>query len=144
MKISTKGIYSLKLMLNLANKYHNNKYISLKTIADEENLSLKYLEKIMLTLNKKDYFDTCRGIDGGYKLKYDPSKYSIGDIIKTAEGSIAPVHCVEENYSCPTKMGCSTFKIWKDLDDVINNHLNNKTLADYMKGDKDETIIEDK
>ena len=140
MKISTKGMYSLKLMLNLANKYHNNKYISLKTIAEEEKLSLKYLEKIMLLLNKKDYFLTSRGIDGGYKLKYPPDKYLIGDIIKTAEGSIAPTQCVTNAFACPTKGGCSTFKIWKDLDEVINNHLNSKTLKDYMKGDKDETI----
>ena len=133
MKISTKGRYSLKVMLYLANRYKDNEYISLNKIAKDEGISLKYLERLISVLNKKDFFLSSRGVDGGYKLKNDPSKYTIGDILKTAEGSLSPVSCLEHDFICPNSKNCKTFKIWKDLNDAINNHLNNVTLKDYME-----------
>ena len=133
MKISTKGQYSLKIMIYLANRYEDNKFISLKKISDDEGISLKYLEKLIAVLNKYDYFISSRGIDGGYKLKRHPKDYSVGEILSVAEGSIAPVSCVEHGFICPSKDKCSTYKIWNDLNDAINKHLNNKTLEDYRK-----------
>ena len=133
MRISTKGRYALRLMIYLANKYDNNVFVSLKEISKEENISLKYLEKIIGLFNKKDYFITSRGVDGGYKLANNPSEYKIGDIIRTAEGDIAPVSCVHEEYECPNKNKCNQFILWKELDDVVNNFLDSKTLADYME-----------
>ena len=132
MKISTKGRYALVIMLDLAKEYENNSFISLKDIAEKENLSLKYLEKLMLALNKKDYFISSRGEKGGYKLKYDPSKYIIGDILRTAEGDLSVTDCVSDKHKCPNNHSCKTFPLWKELNDVINNYLDSKTLKDYM------------
>lgn len=132
MKISTKGRYALVIMLDLAKEYKNDKYISLKDIAQKENMSLKYLEKIMIPLNKKDYFLSSRGSDGGYKLKYEPKYYKIGDILRCAEGSIDVTDCVSTG--CPNKHHCSTYPLWKELNDVISNYLDSKTLQDYMGG----------
>lgn len=131
MKISTKGRYALVIMLDLANAYNTNEYISLKDIANKENLSLKYLEKLMLLLNKKDYFISLRGVDGGYRLKYSPSHYVIGDILRTVEGDIAITDCI--SHECLKHHQCRTFPLWKELNDVINNYLDSKTLKDYME-----------
>lgn len=134
MKVSTKGRYAFRLMLNLANKYNTDKYISLTEISNEEGISLKYLEKIISLFNKKDYFITSRGVDGGYKLAYPPSHYTIGDIIRTAEGDVSPTLCVHDDFKCPIKDKCKRLNLWKELDDVINNFLDSKTLEDYMGG----------
>ena len=130
MKISTKGRYALVIMLDLAKEYGNDKYVSLKEIADKEKLSLKYLEKLMLSLNKEDYFITLRGVDGGYKLKYEPSHYKIGDILRIAEGDISVTDCV--SHGCIKHHSCKTYPLWKELNDLINNYLDSKTLADYL------------
>ena len=94
--VSTKGRYALIIMLNLAKNYSNNTYLSLSDIAKSENLSIKYLEKIMSILNKNDFFITSRGVDGGYKLAKDPSCYKIGDILKAAEGNLELITCLSE------------------------------------------------
>lgn len=133
MKISTKGRYAFRLMINLANKYKEDRYVSLKEISDEEGISLKYLEKIIGLFNKKDYFITSRGVDGGYKLASNPVNYKIGDIIRTAEGDIAPTLCVHDDFKCPNKDKCNRVVLWKELDDVVNTFLDSKTLADYME-----------
>lgn len=130
MRISTKGRYTLVIMLDLAREYKSNRYVSLKEIAEKENMSLKYLEKLMLTLNKSDYLLSLRGEHGGYKLKYEPSYYKISDILKLAEGNIDVTDCVSSG--CPNKHHCSTFPLWKELNDVINNYLDSKTLEDYI------------
>ena len=132
MKISTKGRYALAIMLYLANTYKSGKYVSLREISENENISLKYLEKIMICLNKQNYFDVARGNNGGYKLKCEPSKYFISDILKVSEGDIAPVSCVNSDKICSKRNTCKTFLLWKDLNDVVDNYLSSKTLADYM------------
>ena len=132
MRISTKGRYTLVIMLDLAKEYNNNRYISLKEIAEKENMSLKYLEKLMLNLNKSDYLVSLRGEHGGYKLKHDPSYYKISDILKLAEGNIDVTDCVSKDHICPNKHQCKTFPLWKELNDVINDYLSSKTLADYI------------
>ena len=131
MKISTKGRYALVIMIDLAKEYNSGNYISLKEIAEKENMSLKYLEKLMLILNKADYFISSRGEKGGYKLKYSPDKYNIGDILRLAEGNLDVVDCVSSN-GCPNKHHCKTFSLWKELNDLINDYLDGKTLADYI------------
>ena len=132
MKISTKGRYALVIMLDLASNYEEGKYITLKEIAENENMSLKYLEKIMLILNKADYFESSRGKDGGYRLKYEPSYYKIGDILRLAEGNLDVTDCVSSEEGCPNKHHCKTFPLWKELNDLISNYLDGKTLADYI------------
>ena len=131
MKISTKGRYALTLMLDLALSYEKGKFISLNEIAENENISLKYLEKIMMSLKKNDFFITSRGSVGGYKLKYAPEHYRIGDIIRAAEEDLDIVSCVNRE-NCPKQGQCKTYPIWKGLSDEINDYLNSKTLKDYI------------
>ena len=134
MKISTKGRYALVVMLDLAEAYNKGEFLSLKDISMKENISLKYLEKIMLDLKKSDFFISSRGVDGGYKLMYEPSHYTIGDILRASEGDMSPVSCISEHESCIRKGTCKTYKVWNDLNIVIEDFLDNKTLADYIEG----------
>lgn len=131
MKLSTKGRYGLTIMLDIAEGYKEDKFVSLNEISERENISLKYLEKIMTSLKKYDFFITSRGSNGGYKLKYDPSKYRIVDIIRASEEEVDIVSCVGSS-DCPKKNMCRTYPLWKGLSDEINDYLNSKTLADYL------------
>ena len=133
MHISTKGRYALIIMTELAKRKKEDKYITLKEIASNNKLSIKYLERIMGSLNKADYFFSSRGIDGGYKLKYDLDYYKIGDIIRLAEGDIKVVDCLGNNlFSCPAKSNCKTYNLWNDLNNLINDYLDSKTLKDII------------
>lgn len=133
MKITTKGRYAILIMLTLANYYEDDQFISLKEISEEENISLKYLEKIMMSLKKEDFFHSSRGVDGGYKLAYPPSHYKLSDILKAAERNLAPASCVTDEVDCERKGICKTYPIWKDLNDEMMNYLNHKTLEDYIE-----------
>ena len=133
MKLTTKGRYAITIMLELANHYETGEFISLKDISEKENISLKYLEKIMLDLKKQDFFISSRGVDGGYKLAHKPSYYKLGDIIIAAEKDIAPVSCVNKDTPCEKKELCKTFPIWDDLNKELMNYLSSKTLADYIE-----------
>ena len=132
MKISTKGRYGLLIMLYLGRSYQSNEFISLGEIAEKENISLKYLEKIMTQLRKKDFFIASRGNSGGYRLKKEPKEYTILEILKAAEGNIDVTKCVQDEFSCPMKRSCGTYSVWKDLNDCIQNFLEQKTLEDYL------------
>ena len=130
MKISTKGRYALTIMINIARNYDMDEYISLTDISKKENISLKYLEKIMINLKKADFFIVAKGKDGGYKLKRKPEDYSIGEIIRAAEEELSVVSCVSD--SCPKANKCNTYPLWKGLSDEINNYLDNKKLSEYI------------
>ena len=130
MEISTKGRYSILIMLDLAEIWDTGKFLSLRDISEKEGISLKYLEKIMLNFKNTDYFISARGEGGGYKLRYSPDKYSIGEILRIAEGGMDVVKCI--SISCPKKTECKTYKLWKELNDTISNFLDSKTLKDYM------------
>ena len=131
MKITTKGRYAVAVMLELASNYDKEEFLSLKDISEKEEISLKYI--IMVEIKKKDFFITSRGQEGGYKLKYSPDKYRLGDIINAVEKELAPASCVKEENSCPKQGICKTYPIWKDLNDEMTKYLNSKTLADYVK-----------
>ena len=130
MKISTKGRYALTIMIDIAREYSDDKFVSLNDISKKENISLKYLEKIMISLKKADFFIVAKGKDGGYKLKKKPDEYSIGEIIRAAEEELSVVSCV--NDSCPKANKCNTYPLWKGLSDEINNYLDNKKLSEYL------------
>lgn len=132
MKISTKGRYGLLIMLHLGRAYQENHFVSLGEIAEKEKISLKYLEKIMIGLRKKQFFVTSRGNSGGYRLKKAPKEYTILEILQAAEGNIDVTNCVKSEFSCPMKRNCHTFPVWKDLNDCIQNFLEQKTLEDYL------------
>lgn len=130
MKISTKGRYALRIMTDLAIN-NDDSFISLKEISNRQQISMKYLEQIISLLNKADYLDSLRGINGGYKLNRKPSEYRIGDILRIAEGDLTPFFCVHDD--CERKKECKTYNFWKGLDEVITNYVDSKTLEDLLK-----------
>lgn len=132
MKVSTKGRYALRIMIDLALN-NDGSYISLKDIAMRQGISFKYLEQIMSLLNKAGYLETLRGNNGGYRLSRKPSEYNVGEILRVTEGELAPIYCLTENGHCDRMINCPTYSFWKGLDDVINNYVNSKTLEDLIK-----------
>lgn len=133
MMISTKGRYALNIMLDLA-KHDDGSYISLKDISDRQEISMKYLEAIIAKLSKGGLVDSARGKSGGYKLNRRVDEYSIGEILILTEKTLAPVACVGydcENL-CDRHSSCLTRPMWNELNEVIMNFLNSKTLADLL------------
>ena len=129
MKISTKGRYALRLMLDLAN-HNTGDYITLKEISQRQEISMKYLEQIITSLNKAGQLQSTRGAYGGYRLSRLPSDYSVGEILRATEGCLAPVVCLEDDdVECAhKKSGCATRELWQGLYDVLNDYLDNYTL----------------
>ena len=130
MKISTKGRYGLRLMLELAANYENGN-IPLKYISQKQNISDKYLEQIINTLNKAGLVKSVRGSQGGYRLHTSPDKITVGQVLRVLEGPLTPVSCVD-NEDCELKATCLTYPLWKELNDAIANVVDNKTLADLL------------
>lgn len=136
MKISTKGRYALRLMLDLALN-NTGEYITIKSIAARQNISEKYLEQIISLLNRAGYVKSIRGAQGGYRLSKDPSDYTVGMILRLTEGSLVPVDCVEEsNEDCPRSMECVTRDIWVELYDAITSVVDRITLMDLVNKHK--------
>lgn len=134
MKISTKGRYALRLMLDLAVN-NNNTYISIKDIAKRQGISDKYLEQIITQLSKSGLVKSSRGAQGGYMLNATPENYSVGTILKVMEGSFAPVHCVEcQDSHCDRKSQCATAEVWENIKDAVENVVYNITLKDLLDG----------
>ena len=132
MKISTKARYALRVMLDMA-QHQQDGYIPLKTIAQRQEISKRYLDQIMLLLNRKDYLKTARGSQGGYKLAQDPSCYTLGDIVRLTEGDIAPIACLENGAEeCERYDECMARKTWQGLGEVIANYLDSLTLQDIL------------
>lgn len=131
MKISTKGRYSLNVMIDLALNNKENKYISLKDISERQQISMKYLEKIVAVLNKAGYIQSSRGNNGGYKLTRDPKDYKVGDILRVAEGSLKPLDCIGQE--CGKRGQCKTYNFWQGLDKAIEDYVDSKTLEDLIK-----------
>ena len=132
MKISTKGRYALRMLLDLA-QHQNDGYIALKDIAKRQEISKKYLEQIIPILNKSDILNANRGYQGGYRLAKDPSKYTVGNILRLTEGSLSPVACLDHNpIECERSVDCITLPVWKGLDKVINEYLDSITLQDIL------------
>ena len=136
MKVSTKGRYALRIMIDLAMN-DNGEYIRLKEIAERQSITLKYMEQIMPLLTKAGYVRSYRGNNGGYMLARSPEEYTVGDILRTTEGSLAPISCIEETPNrCPRKDYCTTLSFWKGMAKVINEYVDGITLADLMKKEK--------
>lgn len=132
MKISTKGRYALRMMLDLA-EHQGDGYIALKDIAKRQNVSKKYLEQIVPILNKADILNTNRGYQGGYRLARTPDQYTVGDILRITEGSISPVACLDKNpVECERAAECATLPVWQGLYKVITDYLDGITLQDIL------------
>ena len=133
MKISTKGRYAIRMMLDLATN-DNGEPIRLKDVARRQSISEKYLEQIIAILNKAGYVRSIRGPQGGYSLSREPEDYTIGMILRLTEGSLSPVECVEADaLPCDREESCVTRIIWQKLNDAINNVVDNITLEDLLQ-----------
>ena len=130
MLISTKGRYALRVMTDLA-EHPSEGYIPLKEIAQRQEISEKYLEAIIKTLVKARLLTGVRGKGGGYKLTRTPEQYTVGEVLRLTEESLAPVTCLEKGADiCPRASDCRTLPVWKGLDRVINDYLDRITVAD--------------
>ena len=139
MKISTKGRYAVRVMLDLALN-NNGECIKVKDIAARQGISEKYLEQIIAILNKAGYVKSVRGAQGGYRIARDPQEYTVGMILRLTEGSLAPVACLEENYGvCERCDTCETLDVWKELHDAINQVVDGVTIEDLVEKRKQRT-----
>ena len=133
MKISTKGRYALRMLLDLS-EHKGDGFISLKEIARRQHVSKQYLEQIASLLNTSNILRTNRGKQGGYMLAHDPSHYTVGQILRITEGSLAPVACLEDEVNQCDRVGfCKTLPIWEGLNKVISDYLDGVTLQDILE-----------
>ncbi len=120
------------MLIDLA-EHRNNGYISLKEIAERQNISKKYLEQIIPIFNKSDILRTNRGSQGGYMLAQSPDKYTVGEILRLTEGQLSPVICGgQDPVECDRSADCATLPIWQGLNKVINEYLDSITLQDIV------------
>lgn len=132
MLVSTKGRYALRVMLELAER-PAGEYAALGTIAADQGISEKYLESIVAVLSKAGLVDALRGKGGGYRLNRPAKDYSVGEILRLTEGSIAPVSCLECSPNrCDRADGCKTLPMWEKLNELICGYLDSVTLADLL------------
>lgn len=132
MKISTKGRYALRLMMDLAEN-NTGSPISLKDVAKRQDISDKYLEQIISILNKAGYVRSVRGAQGGYMLKMEQQNYTVGMILRQTEGSLAPVACIEDDeIVCDRQQQCVTSIVYKKINDAISGVVDNITLQDLV------------
>ena len=143
MKISTRGRYAVRVMLDLA-LHNTGELIKVKDIAKRQEISEKYLEQIISVLNKAGFVNSVRGSGGGYRLADDPGSFTVGDILRLTEGSLAPVACSEEEgISCQRSEGCEVRQVWKDLAEAINNVVDNVTVKDLVERHREAAKIDD-
>ena len=134
MKISTRGRYALRVLIDLA-EHRNEGYIPMKRIALRQGISLKYLEQIIPTLTKNGFVEGVQGKGGGYRLVKPPHECRIGDILRLIEGDLAPVACLKPGAEpCKRVSECRTYPMWAGLNKLINDYFDGITLADIMKG----------
>ncbi|MBD5479680.1 MAG: Rrf2 family transcriptional regulator [Lachnospiraceae bacterium] len=132
MKISTKGRYALRMLLDLT-EHQGEGYVALKDIAERQDISKKYLEQIIPLFNKSDILRTTRGFQGGYRLAKAPDKCTVGEILRLTEGSLSPVACLEHTpIECERCNECATLPVWQGLYRVINEYLDGITLQDIL------------
>lgn len=132
MKISTKGRYALRMLIDLA-EHKDDGFITLKEIADRQDISKKYLEQIVPLLNRSGILLANRGFQGGYRLAKDPQNYTVGEVLRLTEGDLAPVACLAKNTgTCPRHEECATVSLWQGLAKVINEYLDGITLQDLL------------
>lgn len=141
MRVSTKGRYALRLMLDLAENQHKG-YVPLKDIARRQKISTKYLEQIVSLLCKADYLEGVRGPQGGYKLKRAAEDYNVGEILHATEGRFTPTECLAgHTHKCNMAGQCAAVKFWEGLQNIINEYIHSYKLSDLIEeGYEDEDI----
>lgn len=137
MKVSTKGRYALRMVLDLAQQQKDG-YIALKDVANRQHISKKYLEQIVPILTKAGLIQSTRGFQGGYRLMVAPEACTVGQILRLTEGTMCPLPCLEENApACQQREACLTVKMWQGLDKAINSYIDSITLQDLLEGNEE-------
>lgn len=137
MLISTRGRYALRVLIDLA-EHGNGGYVPMKDVAQRQEISLKYLERIIPVLSKNGFIEGLQGKGGGYRLVKPPEECSIGDILRLTEGDLAPVACLESGAKpCGRVSQCRTYPLWVEFYELVNAFFDGKTLADIVKADTD-------
>lgn len=137
MRVSTKGRYALRLMLDLALN-NTGECITIKSIAARQEISEKYLEQIITVLSRAGFVKSTRGAQGGYRLAREPKEYTVGMILRCIEGSLAPVACLDDAQNeCTRADTCATLTLWMELNDAINSVVDRMTLADLVERQKE-------
>lgn len=132
-KLSTKGRYGTRLMLNLAHNYTDgNEAIILRRVSDEEEISIRYLEQIIIPLKINKLVKSIRGAGGGYTLARHPSKIKLSEILQALEGSCALVDCVEDEEYCDRISGCAAYEAWKEASKRLQDYFDSITLQDLI------------
>ncbi|MCL2024496.1 MAG: Rrf2 family transcriptional regulator [Coriobacteriia bacterium] len=142
MKVSTKGRYAIRLLLDLAEHQHDG-FIPLKDIAARQGISKQYLEHIVTLLNTSNLLRGSRGKRGGYMLTRKPAEYSIGEILRATEGDLVPVACLEDTTNrCERAPSCKTLAMWQGLRNVTNDYLDSVTLQDLLDQHCEQGVID--
>ena len=139
MKISTKGRYALRMLIDLAEQ-QNTGFVPLKDIAERQHISKKYLEQIIPLFNRSDMLLTNRGAQGGYMLARQPDQYTVGEILRLTEGTLVPVACAQNPAQCDRSADCATLPVWQGLSRVINEYLDGITLQDILDQHRERAI----
>lgn len=133
MKISTKGRYAVRVMLDLAAN-ETSGYVKVKQIAERQEISEKYLEQIISILNKAGFVRSARGAQGGYRIARDANQFTVGMILRLTEGSLSPVACLDDKVNeCERCDTCETLGVWSELADAINTVVDGVTIADLLE-----------
>ena len=140
MKVSTKGRYALRMMYDMAVN-DNGSAIPLKDIANRQSISIKYLEQIVILLNRAGFVKSVRGAQGGYRLAHPASYYTVGMILRLTEGSMAPVACLDDEVNqCPRVNECPTLFVWEKLDAAVKEVIDGITLQEIIDHSREMTI----
>ncbi len=136
MNITSKGRYALQVMIDLA-QHPDEGFVSLKTVAERQEISMKYLEMIVSGLKKAELLESTRGKEGGYRLSRSPADYSVGEILRCLEDNLAPVSCIRDGeIQCEKASACVTLPMWRELDELTNAYLDGVSLQDLLTGEK--------
>lgn len=136
MKISTKGRYALRMMIDIAEQ-NTSERVPIKDISERQDISVKYLEQIVTNLTRAGLLRGVRGSGGGYSLAKSPEQYTAGEILRTIEGKLAPVACLEDEVNqCERSSFCKTLDFWEGLYKVIGEYIDSFTLRDFLKEPK--------
>ncbi|MCR2047670.1 Rrf2 family transcriptional regulator [Acetatifactor muris] len=133
MMISTKGRYALRVMIDLAENFGKG-YVPMKEVAERQNISLKYLERILPVLTRNKLIEGVQGRGGGYRLTADPGRYRVGDILRLTEGDLAPVACLGcDADACERAADCKTLPMWSEFHRLTNAYFDGILLSDFVK-----------
>ena len=136
MNVTSKGRYALRVMLDLA-QHPEDGFVSLKTVAERQGISLKYLESIVSRLKQASLLESSRGKEGGYRLARGAESITVGEILRVIEDNLAPVSCIRDgSVSCDHAGLCHTIPMWRELDEITNAYLDSVLLSDLLDGER--------